>query len=107
MRGLVRFFAVGFTVVSLMLVAVVGVSATSTSGKSESTKVFNSVASLLSGQVDKSGPTSTAKDKEKDKDDKDCRERENDEHEHEHGTPGHEHHPCKEDESRAHEEKSE
>ena len=47
MRGLLRFVVVGFTVVSLLLVAAVGVSASS--GKAGSDTLKNSVVSLFSG----------------------------------------------------------
>ena len=46
-RGLLRFFVVAFTVVSLLLVAAVGVSASS--GKAGSDTLKNSVVSLFSG----------------------------------------------------------
>jgi hypothetical protein len=101
MRGLFRLLVVGFTVVSLMLVGVVGVSATSTSGKAESAKAFNSAVALFSGHSDQTGThdgtgttdTKNGKDKEKDKDhdkgDHQCKPPK-----HKNGTPGHEHHDC-------------
>lgn len=100
-RGLVRVFVVGFTLVSLMLVGVVGVSATSSSGKAQTTKAFNSVVALVSGHFDQkgdqkgsTGTTSSNKANEKDKDkDKDkgdkCKPPK-----HGDGTPGHKHHDC-------------
>jgi len=94
-RGLVRVLVVGFTVVSLLLVGVVGVSATSTSGKAGTTKAFNSVVSLVSGHSDQTGAhdgtvAKTDKDKGKDKEVGLCHAKKD----HKHATPGHTHHPC-------------
>ena len=98
MRGLVRLAVVAFTVVSLMLVGVVGVAATSGSGKAQTTKAFNSVVSLVSGHSDQNGhqnsangPNNSSKEKEgKDKEVGLCHVKKD----HKHATPGHEHHPC-------------
>ena len=95
MRGLVRLAVVAFTVVSLMLVGVVGVAATSGSGKAQTTKAFNSVVSLVSGHSDQTGDhdgtaAKTDKDKGKDKEVGLCHVKKD----HKHATPGHEHHPC-------------
>jgi hypothetical protein len=95
MRGLVRLVVVGFTVVSLMLVGVVGVSATSTSGKAESAKAFNSVVTLVSSHFDQNVTTKTNNGKDNTNNGKDkevglCHAKKD----HKHATPGHTHHPC-------------
>lgn len=53
MRGLARIFVVGFTVITLMLVAAVGVSATT--GSAGSAHAFNSVVGLFSGHTNGNG----------------------------------------------------
>src|SRR5665811_1592969 len=96
MRGLVRLAVVGFTVLSLLLVGVVGVSATSGSGKAESAKVFNSLVTLASGHSDQAVTAKANLGKPDNNNGKDkevglC-------HPpglaHKTATPGHEHHPC-------------
>jgi hypothetical protein len=101
MRGLVRLAVVGFTVASLLLVGVVGVSATSTSGKAQTTNAFNSAVSAVSGHFDQTGNQNSStgttltnkakenKDKDKDKGDHKCKPPK-----HEDATGGHEHHGC-------------
>lgn len=101
-RGLVRVIVVGFTLVSLLLVGVVGVSATSTSGKAQTTNAINSVVSLASAHFDQkgdqksnNGTTGTSKEKDKGKDkDKDKGDHKCKEPKHDDATPGREHHDC-------------
>jgi hypothetical protein len=101
MRGLVRLLVVGFTVLSLLIVAAVGVAAGS--GKSGAAdNVKKSVVAVFAGHLDQvgvhgnsaNGPISASKEgKDKDKD-KECKPPKK---VHKHGTPGHKHHPCGDD----------
>jgi len=95
MRGVARLAVVGFTVLSLLLVGVVGVSATSGSGKAESAKVFNSLVTLASGHSDQAVTTNANLGKADSNSGKDkevglCHAKKD----HKHATPGHTHHPC-------------
>ena len=95
MRGLARLAVVVFTVVSLVLVGVIGVSATSTSGKVDSAKVVNSLVALFSGHHDGTGPGNgnsvTGANNGRDLEVGQCKPPKK---VHKHGTPGHKHHPC-------------
>jgi hypothetical protein len=101
MRGLVRLAVVGFTVASLLLVGVVGVSATSSSGKAESAKVFNSLVALASSHSDRASSAKTDPGKPDSNNGKDNGKDDGKEvglcHPpgllHRPATPGHEHHP--------------
>jgi hypothetical protein len=95
MRGLARLAVVGFTVVSLLLVGVVGVSATSSSGKADSVNVVNSLTALFSGHHDQTGTgnssTVIGANHGKDLEVGQCKPPKK---HHKHGTPGHKHHQC-------------
>jgi hypothetical protein len=94
-RGLSRLLVVAFTVVSLMLVAAVGVSATSgKDGKSDQVK--NTVVALSHSieTISHEGTTgkSDGKGGEGNKGDE-CKAKKH-ENKHHHATRGHRHHPC-------------
>jgi len=95
MRGLVRLAVVAFTVVSLLLVGVIGVSATSSSGKADSVNVVNSLTALFTGHHDETGAGNgnsvTHANNGKDREVGQCKPPKK---VHKHGTPGHKHHPC-------------
>ncbi len=97
-RGLTRLLVVGFTIVSLLLVAAVGVSATSSSGKAGTTKAFNSVVSLVSGHSDQNGNQTSTNGRNSSKGEKDGKDKEvglcHAKKDHKNATPGHTHHPC-------------
>lgn len=78
MRGLLRLFVVAFTVLTLMLVAAVGVSATS--GSARSAHAFDSVVGLFSGHSESNGNGGNDQ----------CPPNKK----HHHHTDGHKHHPC-------------
>ena len=98
MRGLVRLFVVAFTVVTLTVVAAVGVSASS--GKFGTSHGADKIAALVSEHLgsfhfdSNSRDTSKNSDKnkqgDKDKDKDKCKEKDHDDD----ATPGHKHHPC-------------
>jgi len=94
-RGLLRLVVVAFTIVSLMIVAAVGVAASS--GKEGSAKnVKNSVAALLSGHVQVGTLSIGAhEDHARQPQGNGCHPPKK---VHKHGTPGHRHHPCGDDE---------
>jgi len=94
-RGLLRLLVVAFTIVSLMIVAAVGVAASS--GKEGSAKnVKNSVAALLSGHVQVGTLSIGAhEDHARQPQGNGCHPPKK---VHKHGTPGHRHHPCGDDE---------
>jgi hypothetical protein len=90
-RGLLRLLVVAFTIVSLLIVAAVGVAASS--GKEGPGKaVKGSVTALFSGHVDQAGTVnvSTAR-AEAENNGNGCHPPKKT---HKHGTPGHKHHPC-------------
>jgi hypothetical protein len=98
MRTLVRLAVVVVTILTLSLVAAVGVSASA--GKLGSAN--QTTASILTGHSESQLLTNAAnllantvrdKDKDKDKDEREC----HDQDKHEDGTPGHKHHPCKDE----------
>jgi hypothetical protein len=98
-RGLYRFFVVGFTLVSLALVAAVGVAASAGKTGSPDTLV-NTAAALVSGHVDVAGVQigsatlgSAVKATIKKGDDH-CKNQQQGPGHHDHATGGHEHHEC-------------
>lgn len=96
MRGLLRFFVVGFTVVSLMLVAGVGVAASGKNGSSNTVK--HSVVVLFSGHSEQTsargGTTSESSNGEGNRGNNDEKRCKPPKKHHKHATEGHEHHPC-------------
>lgn len=87
MRGLVRLLVVGFTVITLMLVAALGVSAAS--GSARSGHVFDSVTGLFSGHSDVTGAHTQSNGNGNGKDECPPEKKH-----HFHRTGGHKHHPC-------------
>ena len=94
-RGLLRLLVVAFTIVSLLIVAAVGVAASSAK-EGSANGVKSSVAALFSGHVQVGTFSFSAhEDNAREPQGNGCHPPKK---VHKHGTPGHKHHPCGDDE---------
>src|SRR5438132_9911498 len=95
MKGFTRLFVVGVSVVTLVLMGAVGVSAGSKTFGSD--KAVSSVVALVTGHADLKTANTTKESSKADSSngkDKETGQCHPPKKHHKHGTPGHKHHPC-------------